>query len=108
VSDPFAGRGRRGADLAHAAPAYPLLGEPLPLGPWLRRWRHLAETHPADGLAALWEAHKESRRQIVVDVHFAADVVAHLGKSERLARARGLKRRRPRVNTPAPNKACGR
>jgi hypothetical protein len=72
--------------------AYPS-GRALPLGLWLRRWRHLAETHPAEQLAALWDAHKESRRQIVVDVHFAADVVAHLGKSERLARARGLKRR---------------
>ena len=76
--------------------AYWLLGELLPLGLWLQRWRHLAETHPPEALGELWDAHRESRRQIVVDVHFDKAIVAHLGKSERLARARGLKRRRGR------------
>jgi hypothetical protein len=74
--------------------AYPLLGERLPLGPWLRRWRELALTHPAEALGELWEAHRESRREIVVDVRFDARVVADLAKSERIARGRGLKRRR--------------
>jgi hypothetical protein len=96
VSDPSDEGGGAGPLPVSAVPgaAYWLDGERLPLGLWLRRWRHLAETHPAAELGALWDAHKESRRQIVVDVHYAADVVAHLGKSERLARARGLKKRK--------------
>lgn len=96
MSEPSHRSGGAGPLPATAVPAaaYPLLGELLPLGLWLRRWRHLAETHPADQLAELWDAHKEARRQIVVDVHFDRGIVAHLGASERRARARGLKRRR--------------
>jgi hypothetical protein len=92
-SDRGGGAGPCPATAAH----YRLLGELLPLGPWLQRWRHLAETHPAEALNELWEAHKESRRQIVVDVHFDKAVVAHLAKSERLARVRGLKARSKRT-----------
>lgn len=101
-SHPGGGAGPCPATAAREA-AYPLLGELLPLGPWLRRWRHLAETHPPEALGELWDAHKESRRQIVVDVHYARDVVAHLGKSERLARSRGLRRGRARPPRAAPS-----
>jgi hypothetical protein len=98
-----------------AAAHYRLLDERLPLGPWLQRWRELAETHPAEGLNELWDAHRESRRQIVVDVHFDKAVVAHLAKSERLARVRGLKSRSKRTGpksapgpatAPTPRRRC--
>jgi hypothetical protein len=114
VSEP-SDRGGGAGPLPATAAHYPILDERLPLGSWLQRWRELAETHPAEGLNELWDAHRESRRQIVVDVHFDKAVVAHLAKSERLARVRGLKSRSKRTGpksapgpatAPTPRRRC--